>query len=78
MKKKKQLAEGEGEDWEPRYGNDSRPWLLGFSKDEPASTSTTTKDTFTADWPDKPRAEGKQPGDKEGWRGIVDLSGSIL
>ncbi|XP_046677619.1 uncharacterized protein LOC124365717 [Homalodisca vitripennis] len=49
----------EGDDrWEPRYGNDSRPWLLGFSESPQPSVTTTTRETFTVDWPAKPRTEG--------------------
>lgn len=55
---RKKAEEGEAEAWEPRYGNDSRPWLLGFSKDVMMPSTSTTQDTFTADWPPEPRAEG--------------------
>uniref|UniRef100_A0A1B6M6Q0 Uncharacterized protein n=1 Tax=Graphocephala atropunctata TaxID=36148 RepID=A0A1B6M6Q0_9HEMI len=53
----KENVEGE-ESWEPRYGNDSRPWLLGLSDIPQPSIASTTKETYTADWPAKPRTEG--------------------
>lgn len=52
---KKAVRKGDGK---PLYSNDSRPWLLGFSEDLPMPTTSTTQQTYTADWPPKPRAEG--------------------